>query len=304
MPRPGVETHPRISPNEHIQILLAGFMSSATRRVVLIVVIAAACGAAFLWWNQSRPAPQIPKTPEASTSAPLSPDSPAAKAPAPPLELAPQYPVEVSAAAPLEAAGIGAALTALLGRKAVISFFQLENFAHRFVATLDGLGRSHAPPMLWPINPTPDRFLVEEREGGPVIGTDNGSRYTPLVLLAEAVDTRRAVDLYISMYPLLQRAYEELGFPKRYFNDRLVAVIDQLLATPVVTDPVKVKLTEVKGSVPSVRPWVRYEFADPALESRSAGQKILLRVGSVNEHRLKAKLTAVRKELLTRLIPR
>jgi len=53
----------------------------------------------------------------------------------------------------------------------------------------------------------------------------------------------------------------------------------------------------VKGEVPSLRPWVRYEFADPAFESASAGHKIMLRVGAVNERRLKTKLRELRAEL-------
>jgi len=158
--------------------------------------------------------------------------------------------------------------------------------------------------MLWPIKPTPGRFTVEERAGGSVINADNSQRYTPLVLLAESVDAGKAVDLYIRMYPLLQQAYEELGYPKAYFNDRLMAVIDQLLATPGADEPIQVHLTEVKGSVASLQPWVRYEFVNPAFESLSAGQKIMLRVGSVNERRLKAKLTAIRQQLIKRVVPR
>jgi hypothetical protein len=49
---------------------------------------------------------------------------------------------------------------------------------------------------------------------------------------------------------------------------------------------------------------VRYEFADPWLESLSAGQKILLRVGEINEHGLKAKLAEFRHELAKRTTPR
>lgn len=69
-------------------------------------------------------------------------------------------------------------------------------------------------------------------------------------------------------------------------------------AEPAVKHPVQ--LTEVKGSVPSVRPWVRYEFVDPALEALPAGQKIMLRVGPVNERRLKARLTELRRALVAR----
>ena len=54
------------------------------------------------------------------------------------------------------------------------------------------------------------------------------------------------------------------------------------------------------GPIASTQPWVRYELADPAYQSLSAGQKILLRVGPSNEQRLKAKLTELRRELLAR----
>lgn len=273
---------------------------STGRRVMLVVAIAAAvAGATMLWRSISKPTPEAPTTPPAA-SVPSHTNSVAA-----PPEPAIKHPLEgPGAAPPLAAADVSKALADLLGSKALVSFFQLDEFPHRFVATVDNLGRSYAPPMLWPIHPTAGRFMVEENGSGLVIGADNSLRYTPLVLLAEAVDTASAVDLYIRLCPLLQRAYEELGYPKRTFNDRLIEVIDRLLVTPDAAYPVKVRLTEVKGSVPSVRPWVRYELADPALESLSAGQKILLRVGPANQRRLKAKLAGIRQELIKRVTPR
>jgi hypothetical protein len=116
--------------------------------------------------------------------------------------------------------------------------------------------------------------------------------------LIESMDTAQAVKLYRSHYPLFQKAYEELGFPGRYFNDRLVQVIDHLIDTPVPEKAPAVQLVEVKGTVPSLRPWVRYEFADPALQSMSAGRKILVRVGPDNQRRLQSKLADIRQQLV------
>ena len=59
----------------------------------------------------------------------------------------------------------------------------------------------------------------------------------------------------------------------------------------------RLRLVEVKGEVPSTRPWTRYEFADPELEALSAGQKIMVRVGPENERRLKAKLAQFRQQV-------
>jgi hypothetical protein len=60
-----------------------------------------------------------------------------------------------------------------------------------------------------------------------------------------------------------------------------------------------VQLTQVKGPVPSERPWVRYEFADPRLESLTAGQKILLRMGPENARQLRQKLAEFRAQVAT-----
>lgn len=222
-----------------------------------------------------------------------------ASEPAPAAAPAIRHPLAPSAL-PLRAGDIGAALDSLLGRESVASFLQIDEFPRRVVATVDNLGRSHAPSMLWPVHPTADRFTVAELDSGPVIGAENAGRYVPFVSLVEAVDAGRAADLYLRMYPLMQRAYEQLGYPNQYFNDRLIAVIDLLLATPEPEYPVKLHLTQVRGPVVPLRPWVRYEFADPALESLSAGQKMLLRVGPVNERRLKDKLAEFRRELVRR----
>ena len=85
-----------------------------------------------------------------------------------------------------------------------------------------------------------------------------------------------------------------MGYPRGYFNDRLVEVIDRLLATPDTGQPLAVRLTDVKGPIAPERPWVRYEFADPALESLPAGSKMLLRMSHDQRQRLKGKLTAFR----------
>ena len=266
-------------------------MSKGTKALLAAALVIAAA-LAFFAWQRMQPRPE-----QIAAPAPAAP----ASAPAAPAEAPIAHPIEPPVAqGPLEAGEIGAALTELLGRKAVLSFFQLEDFPRRFVATVDNLGRGHAPPLVWPVTPMGGRFTVEERDGATIISPDNSSRYTPFVLLAETVDMRRAVDVYVRLYPLLQRTYEELGYPKKYFNDRLIAVIDQLLATPVREEPLKLELTEVKGPIPSERPWVRYQYADPELESLSAGQKILLRVGPANARRLQARLTAIRQELVQR----
>lgn len=267
---------------------------------IAATAVAVVAVAAVLWWQRQAPAPTPP------VEAPPPPQIAAAPASAPTSVPAPAvlHPIEPPAVTePAAPADISTALIDLFGRKAVLSMFQVDDFARRVVATVDNLARDRAPSRLWPVNTSSGRFIVEHRDGVDIVGADNGLRYTPFVLLIETVDMRRAVATYVRMYPLFQQAYEDLGFPKKYFNDRLVEVIDLLLATPEVDGPLKVHLPQINGPVQPERPWVLYEFDDPALQSLSAGQKILVRIGPVNERRMKAKLEEIRR-LITASTPR
>ena len=105
----------------------------------------------------------------------------------------------------------------------------------------------------------------------------------PRFIRVKAVDLPAFVREYANFYPVFQAAYRDIGYPDRYFNDRLVEVIDLLLATPDIAAPLRLK-----------RPGVMYTFADPDLESLSAGQKILLRVGPANEALIKSRLRELR----------
>ena len=277
-------------------------------RIVIPLLILAAAAAGWWYWSQQRAAPPAPV---AMTPQPDSPPAPAAP-PAAPAATGPQNPIDAlaqpDAALPSLAdsnAAVTKALTDLLSAKSVASFLQIDDFVRRFVATVDNLPRAQAPSRMWPTQPAPQRFEVTGAGAGngtgevQTIDAANAGRYTAFVAFADSVDNAKAVAVYARLYPLFQQAYEELGYPGKYFNDRLVAVIDHLLQAPEPQGPLQVKLTEVKGTVPSSRPWTRYEFADPQLEALSSGQKLLVRMGPENERRMKAKLRALRGQVAT-----
>jgi hypothetical protein len=178
------------------------------------------------------------------------------------------------------------ALTALFGRKIFEALFNPENVIRRIVATVDNLPREKAAQRLMPMKSVAGLPLLAGGGEKRAISAANAARYLPYVALAESADTGKLVAVYFRHYPLFQQAYGELGYPSEHFNDRLVQVIDHLLATP-----------EIKGPVKLVQRKVLYEFADAGLETRSAGQKILIRIGPENAARVKAKLRDIRREL-------
>lgn len=267
--------------------------------LILGLVVAAGVGAWF--WLHKPDAPPQP----AAVSPPV-----AEPAPPPLVDAAPpaiQNPIEPAARhegqlpSPDEAdAFFEKALADLLGRKSVRAFFNVDGFVRRVVATVDNLATPVAAPQMWPVKPTTGRLAVDSQADVTAIAAKNAERYEPIVRLLDSVDTQRAVRLYRRAYPLLQQAYEDLGNPGAYFNDRVIELIDGLLATPMLPGPLAVKRLKVEGStVPSHI----YVFEDSALERSMSGQKILLRMGPANAARVKDKLTEVRA-LIARQRPR
>lgn len=181
-------------------------------------------------------------------------------------------------------------LVVLLGKTAIAQLLQPQEIVRRIVVTIDNLPRTKVAARLLPLKKAEGALLTEGAPGSMTIAAQNAKRYAPYVYLADLTEATKLVDLYAHYYPLFQRAYQDLGYPDGYFNDRLIQVIDHLLETPDVTAPLALN-----------QPHVLYEFADPALQARSAGQKTLLRMGSANAGRIKAKLRELRAALIARM---
>jgi hypothetical protein len=277
---------------------------------VLAGIVCVALGAGgFYWWHKQRSKvprvapPPVAEAPVAPAPAPPAPVEPAIRHPIEEAPVAKEQPLPSAPALPRAAeadAYVKNALIEALGRAEVFSFLNTDNFAGRVVATVDNLPRQKASSNLWPVVPMGGRFTTEQRGDGTTISASNANRYAPFVRFVESIDSAKAAAVYLRLYPMFQRAYEEQGYPGKHFNDRLVDVIDHLLQTPEPGASPKVTLTEVKGPIKLARPWVAYEFADPNLEARSAGQKMLMRMGSSNAQRLKAKLREFRSQIAKR----
>jgi Protein of unknown function (DUF3014) len=177
-------------------------------------------------------------------------------------------------------------IVALIGRKAFDERFAPDQLIRRIVATVDNLPRPTAARNKMPLDPVPGAFAASGTPDEALVDAANFARYEPFLRVMASLDARALVYSYVRAYPLFQRAYEELGYPGKHFNDRLVQAIDDMLGAPQIDAPIKL-----------VRPHVLYEYADPDLEARSAGQKILLRVGGENAARIKAKLREIRREI-------
>lgn len=249
--------------------------------LLAIIVLAAAAAGFYFWQHRPEAAPEPPPVAQAPPAAAPQPEPPT------------HYPIPENPAPSEEAlpaldqsdATVWDALASLFGKKPLTDLLLPQDLVRRIVVTVDNLPRQTLATRLLPTKPVPGVFAAAGQGDELAIAPDNAARYVPYVRLAEMADPAQLVALYVRFYPLFQSAYRDLGYPDGYFNDRLVAVIDHLLATPDVAAP---RL---------VQPHVLYRFADPELEAQSAGRKILLRMGSQNAARIKVVLRKIRARL-------
>jgi hypothetical protein len=175
------------------------------------------------------------------------------------------------------------ALSQVAGGAVVKEYLLPTNIVRHLVVTIDNLPRQKVAVEKRPTSPVSGAFIAVGDELHATLDPQNFARYQPMVAVIGKLDMQKLAGVYVRFYPLFQHAYQDLGYPNGYFNDRLVQVIDSLLATP-----------QPAGPIDLVRPNVMYLYADPALESRPAGQKLLIRMGPENAATIKAKLSELR----------
>ena len=143
------------------------------------------------------------------------------------------------------------ALGAVAGGATVAHYLVPDNIIRHLVVTIDNLPRQKVPVDKRPTVPVGGTFLADGDELHATLDPKNFARYEPMVAVIRKLDMQQLAAVYLHFYPLFQRVYQDLGYPNGYFNDRLVQVIDSLLATPQPAGPIEL-----------TRPNVMYTFAD------------------------------------------
>jgi hypothetical protein len=249
--------------------------------VLLVLVLLIGAWFGYRYWSAERyRTPVAPRPPIAQPAQPAQPTEPPIRHPLPEAADVPE--TEMTPAA------LRQELYRLADRQALDGMLHMDDLVRRAVATTDNLPRENVATQVRVFREVPGRFRVSGRGDELVLDAQNYQRYAPMVKVFESLDPKLATAAFIRFYPLFQREYRALGYPNRYFNDRLVAAIDDMLAAP-----------EPQGPVRLIQPQVLYRFADPQLESLSAGQKLMIRMGPDNAARVKAKLRVIRRELTT-----
>lgn len=256
--------------------------------IVAIVVVLIIVGGIYLARNHRQPHPDkafAPSVANASTAT-FAPESIAH-----PIEQANIAPAAASTV-PLPAlsssdGSVISALASLTGNTDLSALLIQPQVVQRIVATIDALPRPGLNMVMLPMNTPKGSFATQDASGATVMSAQNDARYAPYMQVVQSTDPDKLVAWYVHAYPLFQQAYRQLGYPKGYFNDRVIVAIDNLLAAPDLAQRPTVLLSNGY-----------YRYTDPQLESLSAGQRAMLRTGPDNEALLKARLREIKARLL------
>jgi hypothetical protein len=278
--------------------------------LVLALVLLAAL-AAFWFWSEretpgasvvsvpAMPAPSIAPAPEL----PATPDIPARAEPAeaadagsaaavvegqPPAPVAPVAPERVMPLTPEEADALLRQKLADAGARPVLKKL-LPDYQPVEVsaALIDGLGRGVILRKFVPAVSHSEKFSVVTQDDGIYMNPTGFLRYDGYADAIAALDIDVLVNAFHLLRPAYEQAYGYLGLDPGDFDNAVIRVLDLVLATPEIGEPIAL--------VPKS---VVYLYADPGLESLPAVQKQLLRMGPDNIRRIKQQAQALRAGLL------
>ena len=153
-----------------------------------------------------------------------------------------------------------------------------EGMVRTFVVAVDNIAEGTPPSSHLEFLAPEDGFQVRETAGKTTIDPASYRRYNGMVDVIESIDTAGAGELYRAVQPLLQEAYENLGYPGQSFDVALGRAIQRLLAVPVIEEPI-----EVDAGISA------YKYHDRNLEELSPVAKQFLRIGPDNLRRLQVK---------------
>ncbi|WP_022941483.1 DUF3014 domain-containing protein [Psychromonas hadalis] len=166
------------------------------------------------------------------------------------------------------------------------ALFVSTDIIRNMVVFIDNFSRGELLLNFSPVIKPDGQFKVTKQKNSLYINTDSYQRYERYANALDAIDIDAFIDLYVLLTPLLEQAYQEIGYPTGHFSGTFEKAIEHLLETPIIYYKLEV-----------ISPSVMYQYTDETLEALPDTQKLMLRMGPNNLHVIKIKLQAILDEL-------
>lgn len=187
-------------------------------------------------------------------------------------------------------------------RKELLSLIVDEDMIRRFVVFIDNFSQGivayeHSPFVLPKVKFIPGSksvsFQKEPQDNDDLKGKQNiwqwdessSKRFSLYIDLLRSMDSEALVQWYSDIKPLINEAYQELGYEDDFTNtlqDAITRILDMELP---------------KSSMELIQPSVMYKFANPKLEALPDTDKLLLRLGKDNLLVMKSVLLELHEKL-------
>ena len=167
------------------------------------------------------------------------------------------------------------------------TWLNTDDLLRRSASYLDGLARGNTLSKVFPLT-APEGSFAMHKDGETIwLNAGNYERYDSTVGVLTSFNMKSMGQLFHFMRPLLENAFTEMGYRPRQMDGIILQAIDNILATPIIVEPIKL-----------TRDSVTYKFADPELEALLPIQKQLLRTGPENTQRLQQQALTLKDALL------
>jgi hypothetical protein len=237
---------------------------------IVAVALVAILAGGFWWYSRSaRPTNTTPNA-VAATEAPVD-----AKPPAPPVNLPPLSEMD---------AFLRPVLQALSSRPELARWLATDDLVRQLAMAIDQASEGGSPARDFKVVAPTSPFAATRRGPRRAIDPASYQRFDGLVQTVTSIDASRVADIYKTIRPRLNEAYQSLGNPGSNVEAALLKTLDILIETPDVKDPIEI--VERGGT---------WEFSDNALEELMPTQKQLLRMGPANLEKMRVWLRALRE---------
>ena len=239
--------------------------------IAIIAIALVAMIGGGLWWFSRSAAPGN-TTPQAvaATEAPID-----AGTAAPPVVLPPLDQMD---------AFLRPLLQALSNRPELAQWLATDDLVRQLAMAIDQAATGDSPARDFKVLKPAGAFSPSRRGVRSTIAPASYQRYDGLVQAITSIDATKAANVYKTIRPRLNEAYQQAGNPGGNVETAVIKALDILIDTPVVKDPVAI--------VESGGAWA---FDDDDLESLLPTQKQLLRMGPANVEKMLTWLRAFRE---------
>lgn len=146
-----------------------------------------------------------------------------------------------------------------------------KDIIRRFVAIVDNMVNGESPAANLKFLKPEKAFQVIKNKNDLILDPNNYIRYDRMITIITSLKTQTLINLFQQIEPLLDEAYQKLGYPEKNFRPAFFHALRVVLEIPIISSPIFLE-----------KKVITYSFEKQELENLNPAQKQILRLGPEN----------------------